>query len=57
MGTTEEILESFFATLSKDNLFKDPFIEELRKLVESGKVDQETLRGLIEEDYSNGTKD
>jgi len=57
MGATEEIFESFFVKLSQESLFKDSFIEDLKRLLEAGKVDQVTLRGLIEEAYPDASTD
>jgi hypothetical protein len=57
MGAAEEIFESFFANISKDDLFKDSFIKELKKLVEAGTIDRTTLRALIEDAYPNADKD
>ena len=57
MGAAEEIFESFFANISTNDLFKDSFIKELKKIVEAGTVDRTTLRALIEDAYPNASKD
>lgn len=57
MGAAEEILESFFAALSNDKLFEKSFLDKLEGLVKAGTLDKVTLRRLIEEVDSSGSKD
>jgi hypothetical protein len=57
MELSKEIYERFFSRLLEDNAFSKSFVSEMRKLIETGPVNQETLRNLIEAQDSNESKD